>query len=151
MNPTADDATPRTAVGAYPVSDAVAPVTILVADDNERFRGGMVRALRRRPGVEVVADVENGARALEEIRALRPQLVLVDARMPIVDGLTVARTVTADPDLAATKVLLLSARHDRVLVEDARVAGAVACLDKSDSRREICDAVLAFAPGHEGP
>jgi CheY-like chemotaxis protein len=150
MHPTPDDATSRAAEGEYPDSDAVthvvAPITVLVADDNERFRGGMVRALSRREGVQVVADVENGALALEQIRALRPQLVLVDARMPVVDGLTVARTVSADPDLSATKVLLLSARHDRVLVEDARVAGAVACLDKSDSRREICDAVLAFAP-----
>lgn len=123
----------------------VVPVTVIVADDNERFRSGIVRALRRRPDVEVLSDVENGANALRDIRALRPRLVLVDARMPILDGLGVAREVTADPDLRDVRVVLLSARHDRLLTEDARVAGAVACLDKSDSRREICDAALSFA------
>jgi DNA-binding NarL/FixJ family response regulator len=125
-------------------------VTVVVADDNERFRSGIVRALRRRPDVVVVSDVENGANALRDIRALRPRLVLVDARMPILDGLGVAREVTADPELRDVRVVLLSARHDRLLTEDARVAGAVACLDKSDSRREICDAALSYA-GPTGP
>jgi DNA-binding NarL/FixJ family response regulator len=53
--------------------------------------------------------------------------------------------VTADASLRGTSVVLLSARHDRRLTEDATAAGAVACLDKSDSRREICDAVLLLA------
>lgn len=145
----ADDATTHDAPPAPGVTHvSTDTVTVLVADDNDRFRSGMVRALSRRDRVEVVSDVENGARALEEIRTHRPRLVLVDARMPILDGLGVARAVTADPELGDVRVVILSARHDRVLSEDARTAGAVACLDKSDSRREICDAVLAFAgPG----
>lgn len=120
-------------------------VSVVVADDNERFRSGMVRALGRTPGARVVADVANGARALDEVRALRPDLVLVDARMPVADGLDVARAVAADATLRATRVVVLSARHDRRLREDAAAAGAVGCLDKSASRREICDAVLALA------
>lgn len=121
------------------------PVTIVVADDNERFRSGMVRALGRCPEIRVLSDVGNGARALEAARELRPHIVLADARMPLVDGLGVARAVTADDSLGGTRVVLLSARHDRRLTEDAIAAGAVGCLDKSDSRREICDAVLTIA------
>jgi DNA-binding NarL/FixJ family response regulator len=120
-------------------------VTILVADDNERFRSGMVRALQRCPGVLVVADADNGARALENARELHPDVLLADARMPLLDGLGLARAVTADAHLQGTRVVLLSARNDRRLHEDAAAAGAVGCLDKSDSRRAICDAVLAFA------
>lgn len=120
-------------------------VSVVVADDNERFRSGMVRALGRTPGVRVVSDVPNGARALDEARALTPDLVLADARMPLVDGLDVARAIANDARLAATRVVLLSARHDRRLREDATAAGAIGCLDKSDSRREICAAVLELA------
>lgn len=125
--------------------DHGAPVTIVVADDNERFRSGMVRALGRHPDVVVLSDVGNGARALDDARALRPRIVLADARMPLVDGLGVARAVTADASLRGTGVVLLSARNDRRLTEDATAAGALGCLDKSDSRREICDAVLTLA------
>lgn len=122
-------------------------VTVLVADDNDRFRSGMVRALGRLPDVVVVGDVVNGALALDAVRELRPDLVLADARMPLVDGLEVARGVTTDPSLRGTKVVLLSARHDRRLTEDALAAGASGCLDKSDSRRDICEAVLSIARG----
>jgi DNA-binding NarL/FixJ family response regulator len=120
-------------------------VTILVADDNERFRSGIVRALDRRPGVVVVGDVENGALALDDARALRPDVVLADARMPLMDGLDVARAVASDRDLGRTRVVILSARHDQRLCDDAVAAGAIGCLDKGDSRREICDAVLQLA------
>ncbi len=138
------DATARVADtdGTTPAPGAV---TVLVADDNDRFRSGMVRALGRLADVVVVGDVADGERALAVARELRPRIVLADARMPVVDGLEVARGVTADPALRGTLVVLLSARNDRRLRDDARAAGAVGCLDKSDSRREICDAVLALA------
>lgn len=125
--------------------DGSDPVTILVADDNDRFRNGMVRALQRLPGVVVIADSDNGARALSDVRALRPDVLLADARMPLLDGLGLARAVTSDPDLRGTTVVLLSARNDRRLHEDAAAAGAVGCLDKSDSRSGICADVLSLA------
>lgn len=120
-------------------------VSVVVADDNERFRSGMVRALGRTPGVRVVSDVANGALALDDVRALRPDVVLVDARMPVVDGLGVARAVAEDATLRRTRVVVLSARNDRRLRDDAAAAGAVGCLDKNESRREICDALLQLA------
>jgi DNA-binding NarL/FixJ family response regulator len=116
-------------------------VTVLVADDNARFRAGVVRALRRHDDVEVVGEAEDGAEALERVRALRPAVVLADVRMPGLDGLGLARAITEDPGLEDVRVLLLSARHDEALRADADDAGATDCLDKSVSRREICDAV----------
>jgi len=120
-------------------------ISVLVADDNERFRSGMVRALGRCDDVRVVGDVENGALALDAARELRPDIVLVDARMPLVDGLAVARAVRADRALDGTGVVLLSARNDQRLRDDATAAGALGCLDKSDSRRAICEAVITLA------
>lgn len=126
-------------------------VTVLVADDSARFRAGIVRALRRHDDVEVVGEAEDGAEALERVRALRPAVVLADVRMPGLDGLGLARAITDDPALDDVRVLLLSARHDDALRADAADAGAADCLDKSVSRQEICDAVRGTVlPGRPG-
>lgn len=119
--------------------------TVVVADDNDHFRAGMVRSLQRRSDLELVHAVSDGAQALEAIRRLRPDVALVDARMPLVDGLTLTRTVRDDPTLAATHVVLLSARADDEYVGRALDAGAEAFLDKTVSRRAICDAVARVA------
>jgi CheY-like chemotaxis protein len=119
------------------------PVSVVVADDNQYFRDGMVRILGRRDDLELLAAVADGAQALEAIRALRPDVALVDARMPLLDGLGVATMVTADPELAGTQVVLLSARADDEMRAQALSAGAVEFLDKTQPRRRICDVVAS--------
>jgi CheY-like chemotaxis protein len=106
----------------------------------------MVRALERRDDLELVHAVSDGAQALEVIRALRPDVALIDARMPLVDGLLLTRTVRAEPALTATRIILLSARADDAFTAEALDAGAVGFLDKTQSRRDICDAVTRLAP-----
>jgi CheY-like chemotaxis protein len=120
---------------------AVRPVSVVVADDNQYFRDGMVRVLGRRDDLELVAAVADGAQALQAIRALRPDVALIDARMPLLDGLGLAAMVTADPELAGTQIVLLSARADAEMEAQALAAGAVAFLDKTQPRRRICDVV----------
>jgi CheY-like chemotaxis protein len=115
--------------------------TVVIADDNDHFRTGMVRTLQRREDLELVHAAGDGAQALEAIRTLRPDVALVDARMPLVGGLLLTQTVRSEPGLASTQVVLLSARADAELVEQALAAGAVDVLDKARSRREICDVV----------
>jgi CheY-like chemotaxis protein len=129
-------------------SDARHPgvATVVIADDNDHFRAGMVRALERRDDLELVHAVSDGAQALEVIRALHPDVALIDARMPLVDGLLLTRTVRAEPALAATRIVLLSARADDDFAAQALAAGAVGFLDKTRSRRDICDAVTRLAP-----
>jgi CheY-like chemotaxis protein len=119
--------------------------TIVIADDNDHFRAGMVRALQRRDDLELVHAVGDGAQALEAIRTLRPDLALIDARMPLVDGLLLTRTVRAEPALASTRIVVLSARADDEFAGQALEAGAVGFLDKTQSRRDICDVVARLA------
>lgn len=121
------------------------PISIVIADDNVYFRAGMVRALNNRADFDVVADVDDGAQAFEAIRRLRPDVALLDARMPVLDGLALTEMLTADPDCADVRVVLLSARSDAVIAEEARIAGAEAFLDKTQPRRQIGDAILAVA------
>lgn len=122
-----------------------AVATVVLADDNDHFRTGMVRALQRRTDLELVHAVSDGAQALEAIRTLRPDLALIDARMPLVDGLLLTRTVRAEPGLTATRIVVLSARADDDFAAQALEAGAVGFLDKTQSRRDICDVVARLA------
>lgn len=123
----------------------VLPVTVLVADDNLHFRTGMVRALRAHGEFTVVADVDDGAQAYEAIGVLRPEIALLDARMPIIDGLAVAKMVSGDPAYAGTRVVVLSAQADSTIAAEVRAAGAHAFLDKTQPRRAICEALLVVA------
>ncbi len=122
-----------------------APITVLVADDNPLYRDGIARALDRREGLELVAEVADGEEALAAIRRLRPDVAVLDVRMPGLDGVEVVEAVRAD-DLA-TRVLLLSAYREGPLVLAALAAGAGGYLSKDADRAAICDAVAAVAGG----
>lgn len=118
------------------------PVSVVVADDNHHFRSGMVRALGNRDDFTVVAHAEDGATALDAIRRLQPDVALVDARMPVLDGFALTKAIRADPTCAAVTVVLLSARADDEVTDAARAAGAHAFLVKTLPRRQIGDAML---------
>ena len=122
-----------------------ARVRVYVADDHPVYRDGVVLALRRRPDFEVVGEADDGRTALEEIRVLKPDVALLDVKMPGLDGHAVLRAIQRD-DLPVA-VVLLSAT---VLPPEARwalAAGAMAYLSKEVNRDAICDAVAAAARG----
>jgi two-component system nitrate/nitrite response regulator NarL len=118
-------------------------VTVVVADDNHHFRSGIVRALSNRDDFTVIAHAEDGAVALDVIRRLRPDIALLDARMPVLDGFELAAAITRDPACDEITVVLLSARSDTEITDAAYAAGAHAFLDKTQPRRRIGDALLA--------
>jgi two-component system, NarL family, nitrate/nitrite response regulator NarL len=105
----------------------------------------MVRALQASPAVEVVAEVDDGRRALEEAVALHPDVVLLDYKLPEMDGIAVIKAITRDH--LSTRALLLSAHNESSIVYDALQAGAAGYLSKEASRDQILDAVLAVARG----
>src|SRR5258705_13597038 len=99
-------------------------VGVLVVDDSPVFRRGMGRAVRVHAGLELVGEAAGGEAALEAIDRLRPDVVLLDFRMPDVDGLEVlARLRNVDPP-PTCRVLIVSASLDQKLERAALAAGA---------------------------
>jgi len=120
-------------------------VRVVVADDHPFFRDGVTRGLTQSGRVLVVAEAENGREALEAIRRERPDVALLDYRMPDVDGLAVVHAVIRDG--LPTRVLLLSAHTDSAIVYQALQEGAAGYLPKDARRADIVEAVLKVARG----
>jgi two-component system nitrate/nitrite response regulator NarL len=105
----------------------------------------VIRALRSRPELEFVGEAGDGREALEQIRALAPDVALLDVKMPGLDGTQVTHAVQRDK--LQTRVVLLSAHAPSDLVYRAIALGASAFVSKEASRDEICDTVAAVARG----
>ena len=122
-------------------------VRVLLADDQVLIRSGFAALISSAEGLEVVGEAGDGAQALERVRALRPDVVLMDIRMPEVDGLEATRRITSDPRLASTRVLILTTfDHDEYVFEALR-AGASGFLLKETLPPELLAAVRVVASG----
>jgi DNA-binding NarL/FixJ family response regulator len=123
----------------------VNPVRVVVADDQSAVREGLVALLDLLPDIEVVADAADGPGALAAVATHRPDVVLLDLRMPGMDGVaTTARLAAEYPD---TAVVILSSYDDDASVLDALAAGARGYLTKKAGRTEIGRAIAAAAAG----
>lgn len=122
-------------------------VRVVVGDDHPMFRDGVVRALQSSGSIDVVAEADDGPAALAAIREHRPQVALLDYRMPGMDGAAVAAAVTRD-DLP-TRVLLISAHDESAIVYRALQDGAAGFLPKESTRGELVSAVLDCAKGRD--
>jgi DNA-binding NarL/FixJ family response regulator len=85
-----------------------APIRVVVADDQGLVRSGFLALLRSEEGIEVVGEAANGYEAVKVAKAQRPDVILMDIRMPEMDGLEATRLITADPSLAAVRILVLT-------------------------------------------
>jgi two-component system, NarL family, nitrate/nitrite response regulator NarL len=120
-------------------------VRVVVGDDHPVYRDGVVRALELDGRTTVVAAVGDGQAALEAIREHRPDVALLDYRMPGLDGVAIAHAVLRDK--LPTRVLLLSATTEGQVVYRAIQDGAAGYLSKESDRDEIVAAVVACARG----
>ncbi|MFJ3958496.1 response regulator [Arthrobacter sp. NPDC090010] len=122
-----------------------APIRVLVADDQAIVRDGLVTVLELTPGFDVVGQASDGAEAADLALALHPDVVLMDLRMPVVDGVAAtARIVSESPD---TAVLVLTTYADDDSILRALTAGARGYLTKDAGRAELTAAVRAVARG----
>lgn len=120
-------------------------ITVLLVDDHPVVRGGLRALFEMIDGIEVVAEASDGESAVREAVLSRPDVVLLDLRMPGVDGIEAARRITADvPDAG---ILMLTMVDDDLLVADAIRAGARGYLLKGADPDEIERAVRAVAAG----
>jgi two-component system nitrate/nitrite response regulator NarL len=122
-----------------------ARVRVIIAEEHPLYREGVVRAIKARPELELVGEAADGRQALALIKDLRPDVAVLDVKMPELDGLQVANAV--DRDAIPTRVLMLSAFLDRQIVFQAVAAGAAGYLSKDADRLEITDAILAVHRG----
>jgi two-component system nitrate/nitrite response regulator NarL len=130
------------------VNEARIP-TVVLADAHARYRGGLVRAVSRHPGLDLIGVADRGPVAVSMILSERPDLALLDARLPGLDGFAVCEYLSRDrPDLP-TRLILLVAVLDRAQWARADSAGAYCCFGKELSRTAICEALLAAARGEE--
>ena len=117
---------------------------LLIVDDNDAYRAGMVRAADAHPGIDLVAEADGGAAALDAIARHRPDVALVDLRMPNVDGVDVCRGVARLEPPTDCRVAILSAATEAGIHDQALDAGAIAFLTKDLPRKQILDMVLAL-------
>ncbi|WP_301148489.1 response regulator [Mycobacterium simiae] len=122
-------------------------VSVVVGDDHPLFREGVVRALALSGSVNVVGEADDGSQALDLIKKHRPDVALLDFRMPGMDGAQVAAAVRSNE--LPTRVLLLSAHDESAIVYQALQQGAAGFLLKDSTRTEIVKAVLDCANGRD--
>ena len=122
-------------------------VRVLVADDQVLIRSGFAALISSTDDLVVVGEAGDGAQALEQVRALRPDVVLMDIRMPGMDGLTAARQITGTPELTDVRVIVLTTFEADEYVLDALRAGASGFLGKSVEPDELLDAIRVVARG----
>jgi len=122
-----------------------ARVKVLLADDHPIYREGLARAIKERAELNLVAEAGNGREALALIREHRPDVAVLDVRMPDLDGPQVMRTLRREElDVA---VLFLSAGADGGTSYGVVADGARGYLSKKAGRREICEAISRVARG----
>jgi DNA-binding NarL/FixJ family response regulator len=127
------------------VDDDTPPVRVLVVDDHALFRHGLVSVLRTAADVEVVGEARDGIEAIERAATLEPDVVLMDVRMPTVNGIEAARRIRlAQPTV---RVLMLTESEDEDDLFGALRAGATGYLLKEVAIDEIADAIRSVANG----
>jgi NarL family two-component system response regulator LiaR len=117
------------------------PVRILIADDHEMVRRGLVSFLEAFPDLEIVGEAENGEEALKLCSAGRPDVVITDLNMPVMDGVEVTRRIMQE--YPGIKVIVVTGSLDESKQQEAIRAGAVRCVQKDNGYHELPDIVLA--------
>jgi DNA-binding NarL/FixJ family response regulator len=126
---------------------ADAPVRVLIADDQALVRAGFRMILDSEPGLEVVGEAVDGRQAIALARELRPDVVLMDIRMPEVDGLAATREVVGDGGEPPVRVLVLTTFDLNEYVYEALRAGASGFLLKDAPPEELVAGIHVVARG----
>lgn len=121
------------------------PIRVLLVDDQALFREGCRTVLSVQEGIEVVGEAANGEEALHRVQTLKPDVVLMDLRMPVLDGVTATRRIHSEHP--QSRVIVLTTFDDDEEVFDALRAGAVGYLLKDTPSARLVEAIEAAARG----
>jgi DNA-binding NarL/FixJ family response regulator len=122
-------------------------IRVLLADDQALVRGGFRALLDARDDIEVVGEAADGNEAVTLTRQLRPDVVLMDIRMPALDGIEATRQIAADPRLASVRIVILTTFGLDEYLFDALRHGASGFLVKDTRPADLVDAVRIAAAG----
>ncbi|MEU9871017.1 MULTISPECIES: response regulator transcription factor [Actinomadura] len=120
-----------------------AKLRIIVVDDHTVMRAGVVALLAAEPGIEIVGEADDGRAAIDLAERLRPDVALLDLRMPVLDGVA----ATAELARLGTRVLVLTTYDTDTEIERAIEAGAIGYLLKDTTRDQLVGAIRAAARG----
>ena len=122
-------------------------IRVVVADDQVLVRSGFTMLLSGEPGIEVVGEAGNGAEAVALAASEHPDVILMDVRMPVMDGLDATRRITGDESLSSTRVVILTTFDLDEYVHEALRAGASGFLLKDTLPVDLLNAVRVVAAG----
>jgi DNA-binding NarL/FixJ family response regulator len=122
-------------------------IRVVLADDQTLIRAGFRLLLDAAPDLTVVGEASDGQQAVDVVRSTRADIVLMDIRMPGIDGIEATRRITSDEDLAGVKVIILTTFEIDQHVLDAIRAGASGFLGKGVEPADLLDAIRVVADG----
>jgi len=122
------------------------PIAVLLADDHEPVRNAFKKILELEADLVVVGEAKNGLQAVALVKKLRPDLVLMDVAMPLLNGLQAARQILKA--FPATKILMLSAHEDEAYIVESVKSGARGYLLKQTSTDQVCTAIREVHKGN---
>ena len=122
-------------------------IKVVIADDQALVRGGFVVMVGAAPDMEVLGEAGDGARAVELVRRHRPDVVLMDVRMPVLDGIEATRAITTDPATSGAHILILTTFDLDDYVYRGLRAGASGFLLKDTAPEELLAAIRILAAG----
>jgi DNA-binding NarL/FixJ family response regulator len=127
------------------VEGCAMPVRIVIADDHEVVRQGLHTILRARPEWQIVGEAENGRQAVDCVRELHPDVLILDITMPLMSGLEAAQELLKkDP---GTRILIFTMHDSKSLIQAVRKAGAQGYVLKSRAAKDLIHAIEALLDG----
>jgi two-component system, NarL family, nitrate/nitrite response regulator NarL len=119
------------------------PINVLIADDHHLFAEALEAILATDERIAVIGHARNGHEALERMRELEPDVILMDISMPVMDGIAATRAIREEQPAAC--VLMLTGSNSRTDVDRARRAGAAGYVTKDRIAAELIDAIVEIA------
>src|SRR5258706_3616938 len=120
-------------------------ISVIIADDHTLLREGMRLLLEKEPDIQVVGEAADGQQSVREAKRLRPDVVVQDLAMPLLNGFGAARQIAKD--VPSTKVLILSAYNDDQYIDHAIEAGAAGDFMKENLGEELVRGIREVGPG----
>jgi DNA-binding NarL/FixJ family response regulator len=122
-------------------------IKVLIADDHAIIRAMVSSTLKEEPGFDVIAEVENGQQAVEKSEVLKPDVVVLNIKMPVLDGFEAARRIRKNlPEVA---IVILSSEADKRIINMAKTIGVKAFVPKTQAAVALVEAIKAAIRNEE--